>query len=61
MSFDRRQGTPPIQSIEDFVGKDFEGKFRRLFHRDMTPDERRFFELASVALDSQEQDDEAAA
>lgn len=46
-----------LHSIEDFGGK-----FQRLFHREMTPDERRFFELVSVALDfdDEEADDTAA-
>lgn len=59
MPFDRRQAAPLPQAIQDF-----EGQFRRLFHRDMTPDERRFSELARILLDSdldEEQADDTAA
>jgi hypothetical protein len=39
----------------------FEEKFRQAFGREMTPDERRYFQLSGMVLDRSEEDESDAA
>lgn len=39
--------------------EDFEVRFRRAFHREMTPDERKFFHLAERLLGAEEWEEQA--
>jgi hypothetical protein len=41
-------------------GEDFESSFRRVFHREMTPQEKRFFHLAEQLLRGKERKEAAA-
>ena len=56
MAEDRRSGRAgrPLPAIEDF-----EVRFRRTFSREMTDEERHFFRLTSVILESEEEEEAA--
>ena len=49
---EERRAARPLPAIEDF-----EEKFRRAFGREMTGEERRFFELAGIVLQGEEDED----
>lgn len=52
MSSDRRRSPPKQELLEE--------QFRLTFNRDMTPEERKFYHLAGILLDSDEQELDAA-